>query len=363
MSCRRNTIILVILILLLTCTACSYQSPEMREDEKKMNNDSENSALELEFSAWLAYWDTERVELEVESGAPLLDNLMHFAAYFDKDGDVFVPENTSNMHKRLNELYGEGKFTDYLTIVNDKKNEEGPSSLKDTSLLYDLVGSDDQILVHVNELIQLTLDHGYDGLEIDYEAIRGDVELWTHFSKFVRELWNQASEHDIELRIVLEPNAPIGTIDFPNGPEYIMMCYNLYGLNTIPGPKADRDFILKMIDKMELLESPIGFAFATGGFDWTEDKAQSITEIEANDLIRKYSSETRRDDDSKALYFSYIEENGTHHVVWFADELTIAYWMSIPISRGHGHISLWRVGGNELQSLRSLGESKDKADM
>lgn len=102
---------------------------------------------------------------------------------------------------------------------------------------------------HIEEIIDMVLDNGYKGIEIDYEGMKENLELWSLFVDFLENLQIEADKENLKLRVLLEPNFPLDSIILPEGPEYTIMCYNLHGTGTKPGPKADKNFILNMVEK------------------------------------------------------------------------------------------------------------------
>lgn len=296
--------------------------------------------------AWVSYWDMDTAQQELDAISESMDTVCHFAAYFDANHNPFIPQETVEYHMWQEENRKTQDMVTYLTFVNDIALEEG-SSLKDTDLLYELFSSQESIVSHVSKILDMTVQGGYDGIEIDYEAIRKDIELWNLFIEFIEELMEQANARDVMVRVLLEPNVPIDELSFPAGPEYVMMCYNLYGYGTEPGPKADIDFLEEMVTIMEKLPGDINFALATGGFDFAEDESVAqVTMSEARRLQTERGSEPIRDSASSALYFDYVDEAGMTHQLWYADEETLQIWMNEIRGMGHNRFTIWRIGGN-----------------
>lgn len=322
-------------------------------NEKNLIEDTYEESVEREqikdnnYSVWTTYWDTKDLENEIESVKDNIDNISYFAAYFSVDKIPFIPKETNENFSKINILYGGSKFNSYLTIVNDLILPDEGSSLKDTDLLYDLFATEESMDNHIVDIIQMTMDGKFDGIEIDYEGIKNDINLWEIFSKFIEKLYERAHENSMLVRVLLEPNTPIAEINLPEGPEYVIMCYNLHGSNTEPGAKADKKFIVEMIEKFSNLPGKVNFALATGGFDFSDNgNFTSITERQAKELLGIYGKTPNRDKESQAMFFNYIDEEEIHHEIWYADKGTINYWINIINEAGHENISIWRIGGN-----------------
>lgn len=233
-----------------------------------------------------------------------------------------------------------------MTFVNDLELGDGSSSLKDVSLLYELFQSEEAVEKHIIDILNLTIQEGFHGIEIDYEAIKGDIKLWELYIGFIEDLYAITEERNIPMRVVLEPNVPLDNISFPLGPDYVIMCYNLHGHGTSSGPKADKEFIIDMVNKFKSLPGEINFAFASGGFDFSQDGGvKSLTQKEAENLKIKHDAVEIRDEESRALYFNY-KNNGIEHEVWYADSQTIRYWIQLVKAIDNYSISIWKAGGN-----------------
>ena len=331
---------------------------ESDSNSGELNNNSEKVDNDKNIDVWLAYWDTLDFEEEIDYWSERISNIVYFAAYFNENNELFVPDDISDTKEIIDELYGSEGWGNYISFVNDKIYSEGKSSLKDTELLHELFKSNESIDNHVNEIINIAVEGGYEGIEIDYEKIRKDLDLWDKFIVFLEKLIKAADSYNLPIRVLLEPSTPIDKINLPEGPEYIMMCYNLYGYGTKPGPKADKVFLLELVDKMKKVSVNRGYALATGGFDFADNgQIKAITKQEAEEILVDYSSSNMnseaaveskitiiRDDDSKCNVFKYTDNNGINHEVWYADNVTLDYLEDILSEAGEKNISIWKLG-------------------
>ncbi len=234
-------------------------------------NKTEEEAMSVSSRfVWATYWDTKGLTTALKDHEESYDAIGFFAAYYDESGKAFIPEGTAVLTTELKDLGIFDRKESYLTFVNDQITAKG-SKLKDRALVQSLLKNETATLHHIDEIIALTKGVGYSGVEIDYEAIKRDMELWSAFVDFISQLYERTHSEGLKLRVLFEPGAPIDAFDWPEGPEYVMMCYNLYGDGTEPGPKANPSFLKEMVAKMEPLGASVNFALANGGFDWAED--------------------------------------------------------------------------------------------
>lgn len=344
-------IVIVLLSLLMFLSGCGASNKKVNEQE---NNKTENNSEvkgKSQLTVWSTYWDLDTVDEELSSLKNNINELCYFEAYYDEQGKLTYPDKLKEYAvTHMDTLKAQGVIQ-YISIVNDMVKEDGTSVQKDTELLYKLFSTEDTMKKCADDIISLARDNGYNGIEMDYEKIRNDLALWEKYSKFLEILNKEAEENNFKVRVILEPSTPAEKISLPKGPAYIMMCYNLYGYGTEPGPKADKNFITEMTELMKKVSDNRGFALATGGFDFSEDnKVVSVTEKIALATKTENNAEVKRDPDSRALYFDYKDAEGVSHTVWYADGETLKYWMDILESKGETNISLWRLGGNETLS-------------
>jgi len=311
-------------------------------------------------SVWAVYWDVEQVPNEIQSIKSSIGEISYFAAYFNKDNQLFIPKNIINLHSFLKNTLKNTDILHYLSIVNDKMQEDGSFSLKDKKLLYNLLVQEKNRKQHIANLTKICLEYGYDGIEIDYEGLKDDEYLWPHFLELCNSLWQSLDSHGLNMRVILEPSASIEKYDLPKGPTYVIMCYNLHGIHSGSGPKANREFLQMLTQKMKETTANVNYALATGGFDWdSKGNIMSITEEKAAELVKTYNTTPKRDEESHCLVFNYIDENHVRHEVWFADGDTLNYWIDILAAEGAETFSLWRLGGNKRESLIKIIDDRE----
>lgn len=299
---------------------------------------------EVSYTLWNAYWNLDGVEQQTEELSAHVKNVNFFAAYFDQDDKVFIPQATTDFYHAHRQSYREKGWDCYLTVVNDQKGEDGSTALKSTQLLYRLLGEEASYTAHAQSLVALAKSQGYDGIDIDYENIRKDETLWKYFMAFIGYLYEQCKEEGLHLRVTVETNIDTDKIAWVDGPVYSVMCYNLFGSHSGPGPKADKEFLATVMDKMGCVPGTVDYALANGGFDWGQDGSiVSVTVKQAQELMRTYgvSHET---DESGAKRFTYKDEEGVFHEVWYGDQETLEIWMRWLQEGDNWDYSIWRLG-------------------
>lgn len=314
----------------------------------------------LSLSAWVVDWQWEAGLEDFNAVAPGLDGVQTFAAYFTAGGGLFF---TDEDRRALPEVLNAAKRADVkhtlLTVVNDRYGADGsPGVQKDPTLVSKLMATEASRSKHMGDLLEAVDADNFDGIELDYERVpNGD---WPNYIQFIGDLYDRLHAEGMTLRVVLEARAPLEKLTLPEGPDYVMMAYNLYGGFSGPGPKADDAFIAKLAARMANLPGDKGIALSLGGFDWTGDrKATAVTEVEAAALSAGQGAEAaERDSASGALHFGYKDADGVKHTVWYADTATLVHWLGVAREAGINDISLWRLGGLSMETKDFIKEQR-----
>lgn len=334
------------LLSLLFLLGCSKSASTTESNSIEDPTAQEIQALSKEtdqLTLWTVYWDTVGKAAALRSAGDKVSEVVLFAASYEED-QITVPDATLRLLERLRNAPEMDQTKIYLSVVNDLTSG-GQTSQKDTELLYRLLGTEEKVKAHARELVTFTKAQGFDGIEIDFEKIRKDLELWEDFFCFEKALLEYAEEENLSVRILLEPGTPVEQLTFPEGPQYVVMCYNLCGGGTAPGPKADTDFLKELCEKFAPVPN-LGFALANGGYSWTglSTKASQLRSEEAAQLAFAHNCTPERDPGSQALYFSY-KDGGQTKTVWYADDVTLAAWAGTLRAQigTQVPISLWRI--------------------
>jgi len=299
---------------------------------------------------WVVYWDQESGLEEAAALNPAPDRLIAFEALFGTDGHAELEPQAEELLRELQNAYPAEKI--WLSVVNDLALEKGGYSNKDRELLRELLLEPEKRGEHVRELKALAEKWQLKGLEIDYENIHEDRELWAGYTAFLEELYGELKAAGIALRACLEWDSLLYT-DLPEGPEYSIMCYTLYGYHSGPGPKANRAFLQKVAE-LYRGRKDCAMALATGGYEWIQNRVdRELTEQAGEKALRSRNLKPERDPDSGALHGSYIQGGQTHEV-WYADTETLLGWTEILQEYGFEKFDFFRLGGNEADDWNSL---------
>ena len=185
-------------------------------------------------------------------------------------------------------------------------------------------------------MLQTMLEKGYEGLDVDFEYLGRD--LAEPYAAFIQLLRDTLAPYALPLITALAPKtsaAQPGTLY--EGHNYaslstasdavLLMTYEwgyTYGPPMAVAPvgavRRVVEFALTQMDAAKIL-----LGFPNYAYDWTlpftagATRAQSIGNEAAPLLAAQYGAEIQFDTQSQTPYFTYLDEAGQPHEVWFED--------------------------------------------
>lgn len=301
--------------------------------------------------AWIPQWDAEAGLREAKSLAKQLDTAVAFAAYFREDGTIYLPMETENLLIQLQKQFAGSDTRVYLSVVNDVVGTDGKTVNKSRELLEQLLADEASEQKHLADLLELVDVYRLDGLEIDYENIKDNEALWEKYAAFLEHLRDALSGYDTAIRADLEWKAA-SYVSLPEGITYSVMCYNLYGYHSGPGPKADSLFLSRVAKLYADRADEVSMALACGGFLWEDGKViRAVTQQEAREAAKAAGAKCVRDGAGGALHAEW-KADGRKYALWYADGVTLHAWQQQMLSEGFTHFDLYRLGGNDISDLR-----------
>ena len=307
------------------------------------------AALGGSLGVWLPYWEADDSLAELDALQGRLDSVVAFACIFDaQDRPLMLPEADA-LYSAVAQACAGTDSVAYLSIVNDMETAPNQYDNKSKPLLQRLLADEASISSHLEDLTALIDRYRLGGLELDYENLKGDAALWSQYAILIARLWDVCARDAIRLRIVLPWDAPKYAA-LPAGPEYTVMCYNLFGYHSGPGPKADIAFLNETCALYQSQPYTTRMAFANGGFAWRDSGITALTQTEAEAMLQAASVTPTRDQASQALTATFTLE-GEATTVWYADAATLDAWRGVCEQSGFSASDLFRLGGNNLTDL------------
>lgn len=277
---------------------------------------------------------------------PTLSYISPFAYRLKENGNL-VPLDDQRIISKAN-IHD----TNSMLVVANIKESGGFS----TSLASKILNNQNAINTLINDINNTIKEKNYHALCIDFEYVNEDEKnLYTEFIKKVKE-----GIKDKKLFVALAPK----NSDEQKGLLYtahdyfslgkivdyvILMTYEWGYTFGEPMPVAPLDQVRRVIRyaKSKIDESKIIMGVPNYGYDWTlpyqkGSKAESIANVDAINLAKKYNVEIKYDSQSQTPYFNY-KKDGKLHVVHFDDACSINAKINLAIDENIKGLSIWTV--------------------
>lgn len=341
-------------------TAKKYTPNKTQLNESIPPTSSNRKAL-----GWIPFWDQERAFSSFQKNSAAFSHISLFWYLLRSDGSVkkyiYAVEN-KNIIK-----YAHSRNVKVLALVANLPDEDEGGDW-DSSRVDKVIGNSTARKKHIAELVSLSKKHGFDGINIDYEAMKSYQK--ENFTLFIKELASTLHENGKILAVALHPKNSEENPEYSNGSQaqdwkelgkYADQLHVMtYGENwntssagpiaSIPWVKSILIYAGKLIPKEKLFAG-----IPLYGYDWSNTpKANGLTYQEVQKLIRKHNPKVLFDKNSQSKHFGYRDNNGVSHTVWFEDKDTIQAKLRLIDNLGLSKTAFWRLGGEDPRVWTTL---------
>ncbi len=138
----------------------------------------------------------------------------------------------------------------------------------------------------------------------------------------------------------------------------ILMAYDEHWAEGEAGPIASQDWFEKTLDQRMQELDPTHTIIAIGGYgyDWVKGKiAEDLTFQEALQAARDSETDVTFDPDSENPHFSYVEDDGKTHNIWFLDGVTAYNEIHAADIYQPAGYAVWRLGSEDPSLWSAMG--------
>lgn len=304
-----------------------------------------SSPRRFQVSAWVPYWDRDRVRTSFAAHAADLDEVNFFWYEVQPDGSLRAFPGAEDA--ALLAVARTHNLRLLPTIMNDF---DGPR-------VAALIADETTRTAHVQAIVALVERMDYDGVDVDYEAL--PAEARDDFSAFIEALGTELHAHDRLLSIAIHPKTDDrgtwhGTRaqDWPRlgtaVDEFKVMTYDYHWSASSSGPIAPFAWVDGVLAYAEqtVPAGKIWMGLPFYGHDWVGEKGKGLVWATAEGLIGRHRATTHRDPSSGEIYFSYAV-GGVRHTVYIPDAQAVALKVRRAQQRhpGVAGLAIWRLGG------------------
>ncbi|OEH91938.1 glycosyl hydrolase [Bacillus solimangrovi] len=257
-----------------------------------------------------------------------------------------------------------------LAVVHNLLYESGGQETS-KQVVETMLSTPENRTAFVNSLVELVERYGLDGVDLDiedvYEKDRDRLALlYEEIGEVFREKGYFFSTAIPSKTGPDDPSEFAKPFDYERignaADQVVIMLYNEHGWpGSGPGPvvsygrmKEVLTYASSVMPKEKILAAVSVFGF---DFNLTTGKNQYVTYQGAIDLANKYNSEIIFDEETKTPMFSYTDEEGNAHEVWFEDSRSILAKAELADELGVKGLALWRLGMEDPAIWNVLNEN------
>jgi poly-beta-1,6 N-acetyl-D-glucosamine synthase len=210
----------------------------------------------------------------------------------------------------------------------------------------------------VKQLVDYLTQRKLDGVVMDLESMPDDS--YDNYGMFLRDLRKAFKPHGW-IVVLASPvsNDKWPWAAFASDVDYTMlMAYDEHTTPRAPGSIAGQSWFENIIDKRMKLLNPAKTIIALGSYayDWNGDDVNSLAFEEAVIAAHDSGAQVQFDDATNNPHFSYVEDDGTKHDVWFLDAVTAYNQIHAADIYQPAGYAVWRLGSEDPSVWYVMGQ-------
>ncbi|MEV6578768.1 glycosyl hydrolase family 18 protein [Streptomyces sp. NPDC051582] len=300
-------------------------------------------------SAWLPWWNIETGYQDARAHADQLHTVSPF--WYATSSATAVDDEAGA---------GDRRIIDGLRAKGVKVVPTVTESL-DAAAMAALLGDPSRRVAHVDALMDVATSRAYDGLDLDYERMTETQDatlreqVRTGYNALTTELCARLHALAKQCVITVMPRtrdtglafdyAHLGSV----ADRLRIMGYNLHNALQAPGPLSSLAWYEEFLthatahvprEKLEVALPAYGWNWAVGSIA----RAKHVTTREAEALRRAVGAPYTYDTASGTPHFTYTDDDGDRHEVWYQDARGTAAHLAVLTRFGIRAPGLWALG-------------------
>lgn len=248
--------------------------------------------------------------------------------------------------------------TPVLPLVQNYKNEQW-----DSGILAKAVATEDSRRALINSLLDVIAKNNFGGVTIDLEEVPPASQK--NLFAFIQELHAEFQKRNL----IVAQAVPFDNPDwnykaYAAETDYLMlMAYDEHWSTSTAGALASQGWYESTLKKRmtELRPEKTIVCFGNYGYNWVGANGEDVTFQEsllaARDSLDS-PSQIKFDAETRNPHFSYIEEDGKTHNVWFLDAVTAYNELHAAKPYNVAGFALWRLGSEDPSLWNVFGADK-----
>ncbi len=320
------------------------------------------AAVGKRVSGNLVFWDQSRGFDTIAANAELFSEISPFWYHVAVDGRVIPYTTASGTTYEDPSILSFLRSNGILVIPTVANIIDG---VWNGALASGIINDPVLSSVNIASLVNLAVDRGYDGIDLDYEDLRAADR--SVFAAFVDRLAAALHAHEKLLTVnVYAKTAEPGSWDGPQAQDWAalgssadqvrIMTYEYSWSTSAAGPISPIGWVTDVIAfaRTMIPTAKIMQGVPFYGYDWVGQRGTELVWTDATALASRSGASINWDSASASPWFQYLVKS-TLHTVWFENTSSVAAKLAVTTASGIGGVTLWRLGGEDpgiWQALR-----------
>jgi len=311
---------------------------------------------------WIPYWDQDKAFSIFKENIELFDYISLFWFRVDQNGKL-TTYNGAKLDTEIISFAHENNVKVLVVVANlPDYFEEGSW---DYRRVDKIIKTSAARTAHIEDLVELTLQYNFDGINIDYEALIGRQR--DDFTSFIKELSLALHKENKILGVALHPKTAENRPEERNGSEaqdweaiypfvdqMYFMTYGEHYTESHPGPISSilwaRSVLEFAINNNNVPIQKIFFGIPVYAQEWkrTGDNRYTADEVDFPhkkiiEEIEAHNATVLFDELAKSPYYFFSDSNGTFEV-WFENLESFKEKFRLSEELGINNLAFWRLG-------------------
>ncbi|MEO6136263.1 MAG: polysaccharide deacetylase family protein [Ginsengibacter sp.] len=236
-----------------------------------------------------------------------------------------------------------------VPLINNIDNKSGTGEF-DGSIIHRILHNPLKKERLINDIVKYIQQYQLQGINIDFEEFneKGDEPIIA----FQKELYEKL--HSMGLLVtqdIMPYNDDFNVKKLSVYNDYIfLMAYDEHYNSSVPGPISSQKWIEKIMDETtkDVAPQKLILCFAGYGYDWPQSReAATVTYQQALSNAKQYHSSIIFNNDNYNNSYSYNDESGLKHEVYFTDAASNFNTIRFADEYGTAGTALWRLGSED----------------
>jgi spore germination protein len=320
--------------------------------ERLGRDGSPSAAVEPKRIGYVPYWDQRRGFEVVRQNPDLFDEVSPVWYSLEPTGDIVLTDaEHTTVDRRTVQFLQQSGVRVIPTVTNLRDGEWEPELVR--QMLHDPAAT----RTHIQELVELAADEGYDGIDIDYEHLRGEDRQ--PFSNFLEELGEALRAEGRVLTVAVHAKTSDKGYDERNlaqdyraigeaADQVRVMTYDYSWEASTPGPVAPLGWVEEVIawTVTQIPPEKVILGIVLLGYEWADGLGTTVEFEQVQQTAQEHGVTVQRSGD-RSPWFRYQDPSGTTHEVWYEDADSVQVKLGLVSRYGLGGAFFWRLGGED----------------